>query len=590
MPKETAVPAAWRIRVYEDQRLVYTAECPGPVELGRQSEGEGRPYLGRAEAGYWRVVMARLDEQAVSRKHLWAEPLADGRIRLTNQSAKLPVRFPDGGELGPGGSCDLTLPVTLHLGHREVCLESAQEGSTNLHSLAEAPLPPGKERPGPSLYRTALDAGLPGEALVRWLQGALGVLHSAATSREFFDRAAGALVDLVELDAGVALLLEGGQWREQARKTGPGLAAAEVPPSRQVLTKLREEKRTFWQVPPAPGDSLREVTTLVAAPILDRRGEVIGALYGHRGRAAKAGLAARPVSRLEALLVELLAGAVAAGLARLEQEQAALQGQAKLLRVERELEIGREIQAGFLPEELPQLPGWEVRAYFRPAREVGGDFYDAFVLPGDHLALVIADVCDKGVGAALYMTLVRSLLRAFALQAHRRFGWSAGRRQASLLADLTALSTVEFTNNYVARTHARANMFATLFFGVLDAAGGSLTYVNAGHDPPVLAGAAEVKARLGPTGPVVGMSPDVPYDIGRVALEPGDTLLAYTDGVTEARDRAGAFFTEKRLLALLEESIPSAAALLERVVANLQGHVAGADPYDDVTMLAVRRY
>jgi sigma-B regulation protein RsbU (phosphoserine phosphatase) len=85
------------------------------------------------------------------------------------------------------------------------------------------------------------------------------------------------------------------------------------------------------------------------------------------------------------------------------------------------------------------------------------------------------------------------------------------------------------------------------------------------------------------------MSPDVPYDIGRVPLEPGDTLLAYTDGVTEARDRAGAFFTEKRLLALLGESAPSAAALLERVVANLQEHVAGADPYDDVTMLAVRR-
>ena len=104
--------------------------------------------------------------------------------------------------------------------------------------------------------------------------------------------------------------------------------------------------------------------------------------------------------------MQLLASSVAAGLA-----------QKKLVQMERDLEIGRQIQAGFLPKELPRAPGWEVAAHFRPAREVSGDFYDAFALPGGHVALVIADVCDKGVGAALYMTLIRSLLRAFAEQA-----------------------------------------------------------------------------------------------------------------------------------------------------------------------------
>jgi phosphoserine phosphatase RsbU/P len=132
-------------------------------------------------------------------------------------------------------------------------------------------------------------------------------------------------------------------------------------------------------------------------------------------------------------------------------------------------------------------------------------------------------------------------------------------------------------------------MFASLFFGVLESSSGSLSYVNAGHDAPILIGAAGVKARLAPTGPVVGVKPNIAYDINHVLLEPGDTLLAYTDGVTEARNSAGQFFTEKRLLALLEGSVQSATALLDSVVANLHEHIAGAEPSDDVTMLAVRR-
>src|SRR5262249_55405184 len=157
------------------------------------------------------------------------------------------------------------------------------------------------------------------------------------------------------------------------------------------------------------------------------------------------------------------------------------------------------------------------------AREVSGDFYDAFWLPHGLLALVIADVCDKGIGAALYMTLLRSLLRAFAPQ-------GLGREPAGRPAGLAALSAVGLTNDYVAQTHAQACMFASLFFGVLDTATGELTYVNAGHDAPIVVGAAGVKARLAPTGPVVGLSPNAGYEVSCVALEPGDALVAYTDG------------------------------------------------------------
>jgi phosphoserine phosphatase RsbU/P len=232
---------------------------------------------------------------------------------------------------------------------------------------------------------------------------------------------------------------------------------------------------------------------------------------------------------------------------------------------------------------------------------VSGDFYDAFALPGGHLALVIADVCDKGIGAALYMTLIRSLLRAFAEQAVACDPSSlAGRRastpgpvatehQAAPSAELITRSAVELTNNYVARTHGWQLMFCTLFFGVLDTASGALTYINAGHDAPALLGAAGVKVRLTETGPVVGIFPNVSYQINVALMEPGDTLFAYTDGVTEAREPAGTFFTQKRLLSILQKPMPSATAAVDDVIANLLEHIAGAEPHDDVTILAVRR-
>jgi sigma-B regulation protein RsbU (phosphoserine phosphatase) len=343
-------------------------------------------------------------------------------------------------------------------------------------------------------------------------------------------------------------------------------------------------------VPPSTG-SLFGVQALVAAPILDRQGSVIGALYGDRSGEGDAGrFAARPITNLQAKLVQLLASGVAAGLA-----------QKKLVQMERDLEIGREIQAGFLPKTLPEAFGWEVAAHFRPAREVSGDFYDAFSLPGGHLVLVIADVCDKGVGAALYMTLIRSLLRAFAEQAVACDPLGLAGRPPAIsrslateqdgapLAELITRSAVELTNNYVAQTHGWQCMFCTLFFGVLDTASGALTYINAGHDAPALLGAAGKKTRLTASGPVVGINPNVRYKIDRVFMEPGDTLFAYTDGVTEAREPGGRFFTETRLLSILHKPIPSATAVVDNVIASLLDHISGAEPHDDVTILAVRR-
>ena len=255
--------------------------------------------------------------------------------------------------------------------------------------------------------------------------------------------------------------------------------------------------------------------------------------------------------------------------------------------LERDLEIGREIQKSFLPEELPRVPGWEIAARFRPARQVAGDFYDAFALPASgRIGLIVADVCDKGVGAALFMALFRTLLRATATGDADPPG-AAAAGSADPAAEL--LRAVRLTNDYIARTHGRSNMFATLFFGVLEPATGALLYVNGGHEAPVVYGPGGVKARLSPTGPAVGMMPDMPFAVGQARLEAGDGLLAFTDGVTDARGASGLYGEERLLARMREGSSSPAAALLDSIESAVLAHAAGWEQADDITLLAVRR-
>jgi sigma-B regulation protein RsbU (phosphoserine phosphatase) len=270
--------------------------------------------------------------------------------------------------------------------------------------------------------------------------------------------------------------------------------------------------------------------------------------------------------------------------------------------LERELEIGRQIQASFLPEEIPQFSGWEIAARFQPARQVAGDFYDVFPLVQNRrLGLVIGDVCDKGVGAALFMALFRTLIRAFAQQ-HYALSWmdalsedgwaqdtSSGRSALPSTGTSALKNAIELTNNYIAKTHGSTSMFATLFFGVLDPSNGMLLYVNGGHEFPVLVNSAGVKERLATTGPAVGVFAGAHFDIQSVRIEPGDILVAFTDGVTEATNSNGELFGRERLYSLLARPVSTAAELLDCIRADVQEHVGGADPSDDIAMLAVRR-
>jgi len=267
--------------------------------------------------------------------------------------------------------------------------------------------------------------------------------------------------------------------------------------------------------------------------------------------------------------------------------------------IEFELEKGQKIQREFLPSSIPYLPNWDIATFFDPAGKVSGDFYDVFALPDKTVGLVIADVCDKGVGSALYMALFRSLIRVFAEQASFCNAQTAARIDQSCIGiassmmpeneQMSRLRAVPFTNNYIAQTHGDEGMFATLFFGVLDPLTGKLFYINGGHEPLYVVGSRGIKRNLDPTGPAVGMMPNSRFSIQRIDFDPGDVLVGYTDGVTEARSPADVRFSRNRLKLLLNEPFKSASELLERITKNLFTFIDIAPRSDDVTMLAVQR-
>lgn len=272
--------------------------------------------------------------------------------------------------------------------------------------------------------------------------------------------------------------------------------------------------------------------------------------------------------------------------------------------LERDLEIGRQIQGSFFPETLPRIEGWEIAAHFQAARQVSGDFYDAFTLTkSGGFGFVIADVCDKGVGAALFMGLFRSLIRAFA-ELHYGMGLpvlldagigghSHRNMDVQQLTNFNHTRALEIilshTNNYIASTHGKANMFATLFWGIIEPESGLLSYINGGHESVAVVGSKGVRTTLEPTGPAVGMLPDMVFEAKRIEIYPGECLVAFTDGITEARDAAGELYGEGRLMRLLNRPAESADDMVRRITISVAEHTAGAEQSDDMTMMIIHR-
>lgn len=266
----------------------------------------------------------------------------------------------------------------------------------------------------------------------------------------------------------------------------------------------------------------------------------------------------------------------------------------------KELEQGRNMQANFLPDRIPEKEGWEFAAFFKPARQVAGDFYDIFELPGGRVGIVIADVCDKGVGAALFMALFRSLIRIFSGQTTLK-GLKLPDERTADTSDggsgavnprhyhTSALEAIRMTNNYIVQNHDDLGMFATLFFGVLCPNTGLLTYINGGHEPVFVVGTKSGIEKLSRTGPAVGVTADATFAIEQVHLKPGDILFGYTDGVTEARSHDETLYGRDKLQALLESAGTTAGDLIEDVKSSLFAYIGDAPHEDDITLLAVQR-
>lgn len=252
----------------------------------------------------------------------------------------------------------------------------------------------------------------------------------------------------------------------------------------------------------------------------------------------------------------------------LEAAQARLIEQEKL---ERELQLSRDIQRSMLPRRLPILAGYEFGARMLPARAVGGDFYDFIPLTDHTVGLVIGDVSDKGVPAALFMALTSSLMRAEA-----RRGGSATEGMRNVNRELLEKNDT--------------GMFVTAWYGVLDAGSRELRYVRAGHELPLVCNAAgELAALPSAPGTPLGIADDILLDEQTVRLEPGSTLLAYTDGMTDAADAAGNRFGLERLRqALAEHRRESAPAICDRLMEMSASFHGDTPQYDDIALIAVR--
>ncbi|MEJ2487596.1 MAG: PP2C family protein-serine/threonine phosphatase [Anaerolineales bacterium] len=245
-----------------------------------------------------------------------------------------------------------------------------------------------------------------------------------------------------------------------------------------------------------------------------------------------------------------------------------------LEKVSQEIQIAGQIQASFLPNQFPNIPGWQLAVTLEPAGGLSGDFFDLIQLSGEKLGLVIADVADKGLGAALYMALCRTLIRTYAFEYQSRPDLVISEANERILQD------------------ARANLFITCFYGVLDPEEGTLVYANAGHNPPILAmNTPDSKLyALNRTGMPIGVDEDASWERRTISFTPGDKLILYTDGVTEAQNGSGLFFDEKQLLdCITRQKNGSAFELQDTIMNNIREFTSGTPQSDDITLMILEK-
>ena len=302
---------------------------------------------------------------------------------------------------------------------------------------------------------------------------------------------------------------------------------------------------------------------LLAAPLVDGE-ECVGVIefLNPIGRAA--------FTEQDEQMVEYFAGLVAAALVRIRANEAALERAA----VQRDLDLARELQGGLLPKIFPtkeEAPGIELFARLDPAKEVSGDLYDFFPIENGKMCFVVGDVSGKGIAAGIFMAVTRTLIRATAV---------AGRSPLEILTKVNAQLAKE----------NQASLFVTMILGIVDTQTGRMVYGQGGHNPPIRVPLKGKPTYEPPGGMPLGVFDDAKFGERELVLEKGETLLVYTDGVTEAMNLAKDLFGEDRLERAVEGgAVLSAEKLTERVVEKVEEFVGEAERSDDITLLAIQR-
>ena len=242
-------------------------------------------------------------------------------------------------------------------------------------------------------------------------------------------------------------------------------------------------------------------------------------------------------------------------------------------KMSRELEVAGEIQASFLPDSVPVVDGWDIHATLVPARQTSGDFYDFIELDDDHLGILVADVVDKGTGAALYMALSRTLIRTFAMQHPNAPELAFNAANERILQDTSS------------------EQFVTVFYAILNKQTGELTYANAGHNPALLLRAeSDAVIQLPNTGIPLGILEGMAWQQATVQMQPTDMLLIYSDGLPEAQDAVDALYGEERLLGVLRHGLgDSAETITQNLITSVHDFVGEAPQFDDITITVVVR-
>jgi sigma-B regulation protein RsbU (phosphoserine phosphatase) len=352
----------------------------------------------------------------------------------------------------------------------------------------------------------------------------------------------------------------------------PQLGTLRVPKGQGIVGTAMKERKTI-RVDDVSKDSRFyskadektgwKTKALLASPLLDG-GECVGVIefLNPIGRSA--------FTSGDETMVEYFAGLVAAALVRIRAHKAALERAA----VQRDLDLARELQGGLLPKVFPtreEAPGIELFARLEPAKEVSGDLYDFFTIEPGKMCFVVGDVSGKGIAAGIFMAVTRTLIRATAVP---------GRGPVEIMNRVNAQLAKE----------NQASLFVTMILGIVETATGRMVYGQGGHNPPVLV-PAQGKPTYEPAGGMpLGVFEDAKFGERELQLKPGETLLVYTDGVTEAMNQAKDLFGEDRLeKAVTGVADLSSEKIAERVIEQVEGFVLEAERSDDITLLAIQR-